>query len=114
MMGIIKALEYFRGMLFGRFVKIYTDNINCIHRPKNPRMKRWNLLLKEYNFELISIKGEENSMADTLSRCLSIKKIDSTTESQLENYINELDKYMDKTEVYNEDKRLTLKKKMRG
>ncbi|KAF9762575.1 Retrovirus-related Pol polyprotein from transposon [Nosema granulosis] len=69
MLATIRGLEHFRGIVLGYHIIIFTDNTNCIHQPTKPRMKRWKILLNEYNFQLKSIKKEENSMADTLSRC---------------------------------------------
>ncbi|KAF9763219.1 Retrovirus-related Pol polyprotein from transposon 17.6 [Nosema granulosis] len=108
MLAIIRGLEHFRGIVLGYHIIIFTDNTNCIHQPTKPRMKRWKILLNEYNFQLKSIKGEENSMADTLSRCFithTKKEINITNEEQT--YIDELDRFTYKNNVMDEDKRKT-------
>ncbi|KAF9760550.1 Retrovirus-related Pol polyprotein from transposon 17.6 [Nosema granulosis] len=107
MLAIIKSLEYFKGVLFGHFIQIYTDNINCIHQQKNPRMKRSKLLLNEFNYELISIKGSENSVEDALSRCFII--LESEISSN-EKYVGDIDRFCKKktnTTIRNNDKRTT-------
>lgn len=72
LLAIVWATKYFRRYLFGRKFKIITD-----HKPlqwfmnlkdTNPRLRRWQLKLSEYDFIVIYKQGKCNTNADALSR----------------------------------------------
>ena len=72
MLAIVWSVKYFRPYLFGKRFKIFSD-----HRPlvylfnmSNPssRLTKFRLILEEYDFEIIYIKGKDNVGADALSR----------------------------------------------
>ena len=68
--AIVWSCETFERYIKGTHVKIFTDHKNLtwpnIH--SNPKVYRWSLRLQEYHFTLHYIKGEENVIADWLSR----------------------------------------------
>ena len=71
LLSIVETLKEFRNILFGQQLRVYTDHKNLTYT--NPehnteRVMRWRLLLEEYGPELIYIKGEDNVVADGLSR----------------------------------------------
>ena len=47
------------------------------------RLSRWALLLSNYNFEIIHIKGKNNTVADALSR-IPVPDADTGPEKQLD------------------------------
>jgi hypothetical protein len=58
-------------MLWGQRIIVYTDHKNLIYDAlgsTSDRVFRWRLLLEEYGPEIIYIKGEENTVADAISR----------------------------------------------
>ena len=62
-------LKEFRNILLGQQIKIYTDHKNLTYKHFNTeRVMRWRLILEEFSPELIYIKGENNIVADALSR----------------------------------------------
>lgn len=72
LLAVVWAVKHFRPYLFGRHFKILTD-----HRPlvylfnmTNPssRLTKFRLILEEYDFKIIYVKGKENATADALSR----------------------------------------------
>lgn len=72
LLAIVWAVGHFRPYLFGRRFIIHTD-----HRPLvylfsmvNPssRLIKFRLILEEYDFEIKYIKGQDNVVADALSR----------------------------------------------
>ena len=72
LLAIVWATKQFRHYLYGRQFIIKTD-----HRPlvwlsnlkePNSKMQRWKIKLNEYNFRIDYIKGNENVVADALSR----------------------------------------------
>ena len=72
MLAIVRALKKFRADLLGARFTVYTDHrtLECFQsqRGLSRRQARWQEFLAEYDFEIIYVKGEENTVADALSR----------------------------------------------
>ncbi len=71
LLAITETLKYFRHMLLGNRIIIKTDHKNLIHpnsQHASDRVLRQRLLIEEYGAELEYIKGEQNVIADALSR----------------------------------------------
>ena len=47
-------------------------NLEFDKSPVSSRIQRWKLLLSEFGVSLVYLKGEENRIADALSRCLNV------------------------------------------
>jgi RNase H-like domain found in reverse transcriptase/Reverse transcriptase (RNA-dependent DNA polymerase)/Integrase zinc binding domain/PHD-finger/Integrase core domain len=77
LLALIWAVDKFRLYLDGRKFTAYTDHHAlewlASARYNNSKLERWALRLQEYNFEVKYKKGEENLVADCLSRCLTAK-----------------------------------------
>jgi hypothetical protein len=71
---IIFALEKFRSYLTGSKVILFTNHVALRYlfgkKDAKPRLTRWILLLKEFDLEIRDKKGNENVVADHLSRLL--------------------------------------------
>jgi hypothetical protein len=71
LLAIIYALQKFRKNIFGRKIKIYTDDkaLSFLQRCvlTSNRVSRWILELQEYELEICHIKGSQNHFADILS-----------------------------------------------
>ncbi|XP_054279081.1 uncharacterized protein K02A2.6-like [Macrosteles quadrilineatus] len=76
-LALVFAVKKFRQYLSGRHFKVRTDHkplerIFGMHRDLtkvvNNRLVRWALYLMEYDFEIQYIKGQDNCLADFLSR----------------------------------------------
>ncbi|KAL4324499.1 hypothetical protein GQ457_11G024100 [Hibiscus cannabinus] len=80
--AVIFAFDKFRSYLIGAKVTVYTDHsvIKYLMSKKDakPRLIRWNLLLQEFDVEIIDRKGTKNQVSDHLSR-LENKEITDTT-----------------------------------
>lgn len=67
------CVEYFYQYLYGEKFVIKTDHAPLIwlrqNKNKNSRLMRWALSLQGYDFTIKYIKGSENFLADTVSRC---------------------------------------------
>lgn len=72
LLAIVRALKKWRVYLLGVHFEVYTDHktlkfINT-QRDLSRRQARWAEFLSQYDFTLNYLKGEENSVADALSR----------------------------------------------
>jgi len=71
MLAIVRALKRFRADLLGTHFTVYTDHqtLECLQGQKglSRRQAWWQEFLAEYDFEIVYVKGEENTVADALS-----------------------------------------------
>ena len=71
LLSIVECFKEFTGMLWGQKIKVYTDHKNLVRDAlglSSNRVFCWRLTLKEYNPEIIYIKGIDNTVADAISR----------------------------------------------
>ena len=68
--AVLKGLERFRKIIYGAEVEIHTDskNVANLNFNVNQLLKRWRILLGEYNCRLKHIPGNQNQFSDYLSR----------------------------------------------
>lgn len=112
LLSITWAVNHFRPYLYGRKFEIYTD-----HRPliylfgmNNPssRLTKFRLILEEYDFTIHYVKGNDNSVADALSRV----KIDSNDVKEMSSNILAITRSMGKQKliiILNHRKTLVMK-----
>ena len=70
-------------MLWGQRLKVFTDHKNLVRDAlgmTSDRVYRWRLILEEYGPEIVYIKGEDNIVADAISRLeydpeINVKKL---------------------------------------
>ena len=69
LISVLASLKYFRNILLGHQITVYTDHKNLTFKKFNTeRVMCWRLILEEFGPELKYIKGENNIVADALSR----------------------------------------------
>jgi hypothetical protein len=72
LLAVVFALQKFRIYVYGRKVKLYTDNKSVSFLGKcvitSNRVARWALRIQEYDLTLVHIAGTKNHFADVLSR----------------------------------------------
>ena len=69
LLSIVEVLKEFRNILLGQQIRIYTDHENLTYKKFNSeRVMRWRLYIEEYSPDLQYVKGENNVVADALSR----------------------------------------------
>lgn len=68
--AIVFACKSFRHFLIGRHFVVECDhrNLMFIARSQTPKVVRWRLLLREFDYEIRHIPGKDNTIADALSR----------------------------------------------
>ena len=78
MLAIVRALKKFRADLLGTHFTVYTDHrtLECFQaqRDLSRRQARWQEFLAEYDFKIVYVKGEENTVADALSRMPEVEE----------------------------------------
>jgi hypothetical protein len=76
LLSIIETLKTFRTMLLGQVIIIYTDPNNLtFDKFASDRVARWRLYVKEYGPELRYVPGENNIVANALSRLPMTDKV---------------------------------------
>ena len=74
-LSLILAINHFEVYLCNACspIKVFTDNNPLTFlakmKNKNSRLTRWSLILQEYDLDIKHVKGTDNVIADTLSRC---------------------------------------------
>ena len=69
LLSIVEVLKEFKSILFGQELIIHTDHENLTYKKFNSdRVMRWRLFIEEYSPDIRYIKGENNIVADALSR----------------------------------------------
>ena len=89
-LGVVLTCRNFHHFLWGSRFEILTDHQPLItifkKKTKCPRMNRWILEMREYNYNIQYVKGKNNVVADKLSRPVRIVRVE-----------NEQDKFLGKT-----------------
>jgi hypothetical protein len=78
-LALVWAVQKYRIYLDGRKFIVYTDHAALqwlnTRRHENSKLERWALQLQEFTYEIRYKKGEENLVADCLSRCVTAAAI---------------------------------------
>ncbi|GKT33306.1 DDE-type integrase/transposase/recombinase, partial [Aduncisulcus paluster] len=74
-----------------KFIRGFEFTIETVHRnlifmrtSKNAKVRRWAIAVQEYQFKLVHVAGENNIIADTLSRLVEVRRTVVDKESLLE------------------------------
>ena len=86
-MSIVECVKEFRNILFGYKINVYSDHKNLVHATtmsQSQRVMRWRLILEEFGPDIKHIKGEDNTVADAISRLPTANQdqIESCTDTQ--------------------------------
>lgn len=71
LLSVVETFREFRDILLGARITVYTDHKNLtgtLTQYQTQRVARWRLLLEEFGPQLLYKKGEQNVVADALSR----------------------------------------------
>ena len=69
MLSIVEILKYFRTIVLGHKLRVYTDHKNLACRNFNTnRVLIWILILEEYGTYIEYTKSEKNIVVDSISR----------------------------------------------
>ena len=72
LLAIVKALKKWRTSLLGTHFEIFTDHRTLEYfqsqKDMSRRQMRWSMYLADFDYEIIFVRGEDNTAADALSR----------------------------------------------
>ena len=71
LLSIVECVKEFRNILFGYTIRVFSDHKNLVHaatQSQSQRVMRWRLILEEFGPDIQHIKGEDNIVADAISR----------------------------------------------
>ena len=71
LLSIVECVKEFRNILFGYPIRVFSDHKNLVHAAtmsQSQRVMRWRLILEEFGPDIQHIKGEDNVVADAISR----------------------------------------------
>ena len=74
LLSIVECVKEFRIVLFGYPIRVYLDHKNLVHTVTSSQLQqvmRWRLILEEFGPDKQHIKGEDNIVADAISRLLT-------------------------------------------
>ena len=80
----VETSKEFKGMLWGKSIKVYTDHANLIRDALGMTLNhvyQWRLLLEEYGPNIVYIKGIHNTIADAISWLEYDPSINQTAEN---------------------------------
>ena len=104
---IFHALKEWEYLLRDSHFTLMTDHKNLIYvnHAGSPKVKRWKLLIQEYDFDILHIKGKDNTVADLLSRLCPISQNDDEETADELMFISEYRRLCeyDEDEAYTED-----------
>ena len=82
LLAIVCAMKRLRQYLLGKPFKIQSDHnaLVWLHNVKYPssRLLRWRLMMEEYEYAIVYVKGKENKAADCLLRLFPIQSQDQS------------------------------------
>ncbi len=78
LLAIVETLKEFKGMLWGRDIKVYIDHKNLTRT--SDRVYHWRLLLEEYAPKIIYKKGIHNTVADAILQLEYDPKLNKTND----------------------------------
>ena len=67
----METLKEFRNILFGYQIQVFSDHKNLVHAAtisQSQRVMRWRLILEEFGPDIKQISGEDNVVANAMSR----------------------------------------------
>ena len=69
LLAIVETLKEFRNILLGQRIVVYTDHKNLTYKNFNTeRVVCWRMVIEDFGPEIIYIKGNDNVVADAMSR----------------------------------------------
>ena len=88
LLSIVECVREFRNILFGYPIIVYSDHKNLVHAAtvsQSQRVMRWRMILEEFGPDIRHISGENNVVADAISRLptAATEQSDVRNESQV-------------------------------
>ncbi|KAG0436889.1 Transposon Tf2-11 polyprotein [Dictyocoela muelleri] len=115
MLAIVSSLLHFKNIIYGCKIKIFTDCRNITTNKTfsiSKRIDRWKVLIEDFDYEFVHLKGIDNKAADYLSRVmLSVYNENQhmTAESiQIVNKIKNIENLKDKNLIINKIEHINI------
>ena len=93
LLSIVECIREFRNILFGYPIEVYSDHKNLVHAAtvsQSQRVMRWRMILEEFGPDIRHIKGEDNIVADAISRLPTANKDPSEQSTEVRGLRNEV------------------------
>ena len=106
LLSIVECLREFKGMLWGQKLKVYTNHKNLVRDALGltcDRVYRWRLILKEYDPEIVYIKGTDNIVADAISwldYSPDVNTRNINVHARMKTFTQSFNSYVENTDVY--------------
>ena len=71
LLSIVECVKEICNIIFGYPIRVFSDHKNLVHAAnmsQSQRVMRWRLILEEFGPDIRHIKGEDNVVADSISR----------------------------------------------
>lgn len=81
--AILQGLHWFKNIIYGYKIFVFTDNKNLTYIPNNNRINRWKINLEKFNCELKFIQGKNNQEADFFSLNFLISEMQNIEYSKI-------------------------------
>ena len=87
MLSIVECVKEFRNILFGYKINVFSDHKNLVHAAtmsQSQRVMRWSLIIEEFGPDIQHISGDDNIVADAISRVPTANQdqIETCTDTQ--------------------------------
>ncbi len=99
LLSIVECVREFRNILFGYQIRVYSDHKNLVHAAtvsQSQRVMRWRMILEEFGPDIKHISGEDNIVADAISRLPTAdtdkNKLSTEAPYPLTKTVNEMEK----------------------
>ena len=92
LLSIVECVKEFRNILFGYPIRVYSDHKNLVHAAtisQSQRVMRWRLILEEFGPDIRHISGEDNVVADAISRLPTANKDQKETRNDTQGLFKE-------------------------
>ena len=93
LLSIVECVKEFRNILFSYPICVFSDHKNLVHATtlsQSQRVMRWRLILEEFGPDILHIKGEDNIVADAISRLPTANEDQNESRTEIQGLSSEM------------------------